>query len=48
MPSIEKKFIPPGGELSVAPTRQCGSKPGVGGIFLSLALFCFVLFVLRL
>ena len=35
----EKKFIPPGGELSVALTRHreaCSSKPGVGGIFFLL------------
>ena len=34
-----RKFIPPGGELSVALTRHqvtCGSKPGVGGIFFQL------------
>ena len=37
-----KKFIPPGGELSVAPTRlwvTCSSKPGVGGIFFFLWSF---------
>ena len=43
--------IPPGGELRVAPSRHQvtrGSKPGVGGIFFpSLALFSFMLFVLR-
>ena len=47
----EKKSIPSGGELSVALTRHwvtCGSKPGVGGTFFSsLALFSFIVFVLR-
>jgi len=42
MPSIENNSIPPGGELSVAPTRHwvtCGLKPVVGGMFFpSLAL----------
>ena len=41
---------PPGGELSVAPTRHrvtCGSKPGVGGIFSCFCPFLFMLLVLR-
>ena len=44
-----RKSSPPGGRLSVAPTRHwdtCNSNPGEGGIFsLSLILFCYTLFV---
>ena len=41
--TLGKKSIPPGGGLSVAPTRHwvtCSSNPGFGGIFfLTLAPF---------